>query len=640
MSLFKPILKTSQIKIINNPNQKFITINTPTSILTDLTLILPDTHGAPNTILTTDGTGTLTWAVPQIGTEILATNVTTTTLILNNAGIRTTFQRSAVGQSHTLTWPNSQGTANTILTNDGTGVLSWVVPSTTNLNTTNITSDTLILNNILNDGITTSISRAYGGTSHNLTWPNAQGTANTVITNNGAGTLSWAQPRAYILSDTNSNTLFGSFAGASLSTSTGIRNCIMGASAGSYITTGSKNCLFGTEAGKNLISGNENVYIGVRACYSNQYMSDLVAVGTEAGYANVTGQQNVYVGDYAGRNALGSNHTFVGYAAGQSVVNGSDNTYVGIESGRNASDGSAITQMDGSYNTFVGNKSGFSVLGSRNTGVGHEAGGIFSGNTGDDNTCVGFQAGRSLAGGSRNTFYGSMAGTAVTTGDNNTLFGFLAGGTIDTGINNICIGSISGQNIKSGSNNICIGNNTNITTDSSSNCIVIGNNSTASTDCVVIGHNINGTGDVSMNGTQCAYFTHRTVGSAGVAANWIGNELVEATSSIKFKKNIEDYSPDPAKFDKLRPVSYRYKFDTRDMQVGFIAEEIMELYPEFTVLGMDPNDTEFYGKPRGVQYDNMVVLLVHELKRLRKEKDERVARIKARINVLRANLSV
>ena len=60
--------------------------------------------------------------------------------------------------------------------------------------------------------------------------------------------------------------------------------------------------------------------------------------------------------------------------------------------------------------------------------------------------------------------------------------------------------------------------------------------------------------------------------------------------------------------DQLNPVSFTYKTEPADSKrtVGFVAEDVASVAPEFAIL----RD----GKPDGVMYDKLVGLLVNGIK--------------------------
>jgi len=56
-------------------------------------------------------------------------SIITPTLYLNNGSIKITHTLATSGASYPLIWPSSQGASGSVLTNDGSGNLSWVVPA-------------------------------------------------------------------------------------------------------------------------------------------------------------------------------------------------------------------------------------------------------------------------------------------------------------------------------------------------------------------------------------------------------------------------------------------------------------------------------------------------------------------------------
>jgi hypothetical protein len=87
------------------------------------------------------------------------------------------------------------------------------------------------------------------------------------------------------------------------------------------------------------------------------------------------------------------------------------------------------------------------------------------------------------------------------------------------------------------------------------------------------------------------------------------------TSSRRFKTDIEDLDLDTSLIYHLRPVSFRWNVDGQDQQdVGLIAEEVNDLYPEFV-----PKDAD--GLPYSVSYDKLVLVYLNEIRKLREDVD-------------------
>lgn len=130
----------------------------------------------------------------------------------------------------------------------------------------------------------------------------------------------------------------------------------------------------------------------------------------------------------------------------------------------------------------------------------------------------------------------------------------------------------------------------------------------------------------SANGT---YYWSRYVDNTGLLY-WVynatvrmqlgltGNLTISGTltenSSVRWKENIQDLSGSLDKVEKLRGVSYNKKGDTTT-EIGLIAEEVEEVYPEF--VEYDQN-----GNPVGLHYTRLTAVLIESVKELKKEINE------------------
>ena len=88
-------------------------------------------------------------------------------------------------------------------------------------------------------------------------------------------------------------------------------------------------------------------------------------------------------------------------------------------------------------------------------------------------------------------------------------------------------------------------------------------------------------------------------------------QIAKKSSSIQYKDNVKELVYDSSKLDKLRPVSYDYKLDNAP-DIGLIAEEVDEIYPE--LINYDK-----HGKAESIKYHGLSVMLLEEMKNLRKE---------------------
>jgi len=107
-------------------------------------------------------------------------------------------------------------------------------------------------------------------------------------------------------------------------------------------------------------------------------------------------------------------------------------------------------------------------------------------------------------------------------------------------------------------------------------------------------------------------------GSIGGALTVNGNLTVNGTitenSSIKLKENVETSEGNLEKVVNLRPVTYN-KIGSETTELGLIAEEVAEVYPEF--VQYDEN-----GEPIGVHYSRLTAALIGAVKELTNQVQE------------------
>lgn len=115
----------------------------------------------------------------------------------------------------------------------------------------------------------------------------------------------------------------------------------------------------------------------------------------------------------------------------------------------------------------------------------------------------------------------------------------------------------------------------------------------------------------------------------GVGANmYVGSDgtFYRATSSIKYKTDVEDYDKGLAELLTLRSVYYKDKTNPSTQYAGLIAEEVLEAgMPEFIQYAAD-------NTPDGLSYGHMMSLAVNSIKEL----NAKVEALEARIAALEA----
>ena len=133
------------------------------------------------------------------------------------------------------------------------------------------------------------------------------------------------------------------------------------------------------------------------------------------------------------------------------------------------------------------------------------------------------------------------------------------------------------------------------------------------------------------------------------------NRIYRSTSSLRYKKDIEDLLPAYASaLLDLRPIWYRSKSEVDNQGwgwYGFIAEEVAEVDPRLVHWGYLPSDYEvFTGEdgeeqirikdgavlvPDGVQYERLTVLLTSVVQR----QQTQIAELEARLAAIEARLA-
>jgi hypothetical protein len=265
----------------------------------------------------------------------------------------------------------------------------------------------------------------------------------------------------------------------------------------------------------------------------------------------------------------------------------------GYPGGNTAEGQTALLQLTtGGFNTAVGFLSLRSnTTNSFNTAVG--AGALLA-NTADENTASGAGALLSNTTGFQNTANGAFALFSNTTGEQNTANGAGALFNSSTGGGNIALGVDAGNSVFTATSVISIGSSG---ADVSFSCYI---------------------GNIRGVTTQNADAIPVLIDSAG--------QLGTASSSRRFKTDIQPMDKASESILALKPVNFRYKVhkDTTP-QFGLIAEEVAAVNPDLVVR--DKN-----GEIYTVRYDAVNAMLLNEfLKEHRKVQEQQatIAQLKA-----------
>ena len=286
----------------------------------------------------------------------------------------------------------------------------------------------------------------------------------------------------------------------------------------------------------------------------------------------------------------------------------SENTSFGIGAlpGNTGFDNTAIgfnalnRNISGNRNTASGDRAlFFNTTGIENMASGNDA--LQKNTTGVANTASGNRALEDNTTGRQNTASGDRALFFNTTGDDNTATGVQALGKNTTGSRNTAIGDLALTLNISGSRNVAIGSTAGAGVVTANNVTCIGAD--------VFGANVSNTtwvgnvfGVTPQSGTTAPVIVSD------------GGQLGTVTSSERFKKDIATMEKASEVILSLRPVTFHYKADTKGtQQFGLIAEEVAKVNPALVLPDKE-------GKPYSVRYDAVNAMLLNEfLKEHRKD---------------------
>ena len=332
-------------------------------------------------------------------------------------------------------------------------------------------------------------------------------------------------------------------------------------------------------------------------------------------------------------NTTASNNTAVGYQSLYAQTgNAGPNDAFGKQSG--------YSTTQGYYNASFGNASLYSTTtGYQNTAIGQFA--LYSNTTASDNTAVGYQALYNNVTGTGLTAIGKGAALA-STGNYNTIVGWRTGEAITSGAGNTIVGALAGS-LSTGSKNTFIGGPvigvsngcaSAMTTGSSNTIIGNFNGNQSSLDIRTASNNIvlsDGDGTPQMSYTnadgswRAIQMYNNTSGSGANMVVLSSGTIARSTSSLKYKRDVQNATHGLTELLQLRPVTYKGKSEKDGETVfgGLIAEEVHATgLTEFVQYSDD-------GSPDALAYGNMVSLLVKSIQELKTIVDAQAAEITA-----------
>lgn len=260
-----------------------------------------------------------------------------------------TINSGVTSASHSWTLPLAQGAASTMLTNDGSGVLSWVGASS--------------MGAWMLDGNTVG-SEKWLGTIDNFSLPFRTNNVENMILDASGNLGIGVDPTSRLHVKSSGATL----ASHAILITNSANSILWDQVSSGQINVGdaSGNIFMGFNSGLNITSGYTNTGIGYTALAANSSGQDNTAYGSYCLTAVATTHGNSGFGEEALRFTIGTTNAGFGKQALLTNTSGSNNTAVGFAALHDNS--------TGGDNTAVGQGALFSVVGSRNIGIGFNAG--------------------------------------------------------------------------------------------------------------------------------------------------------------------------------------------------------------------------------------------------------------------------
>ena len=417
--------------------------------------------------LSDTGGATFTGSVDVAGTSTAGSNIKLYEDTDNGTNYVSFKAPDTIAANVTWTLPSADGTSAQVLSTNGSGTLSWatagggsgdvVGPASATNNGIALfdgTTGKLLKNSSAQDGLIygLTVGRGAGAVSSNTAL--GSGALNNASTTGGFNTA-LGRNTLQTLTSGEENTAVGNSV-LNLAT-TGSNNVGVGNASLAATTTGGSNTALGVGALQRNTSASFNTAIGTQALTYNTTASNNTAVGYQAGYSTTTGPNNVSVGYQAlYSNTTGDSQVAVGYTALKNNTTGYYSVALGHETLFNQTTGGANTATGfralkavttGTDNSAFGSQALLVNTGNRNTAVGSLA--LYANTTANDNTVIGYNTGSSVTTGNGNTFIGRDAGqdtVATTTGARNVIVGGFSRCSSAGGSDQIVLGyNITGQ---------------------------------------------------------------------------------------------------------------------------------------------------------------------------------------------------
>ena len=440
----------------------------------------------------------------------------------------------------TVTYPNTHGSANQVLSTTGSGTLAWTTPSSGGAGVP-YTGATGAVNlggyDLTVNGLAIGTGKVNSSGTHNtiVGGSNVARTFTSVLANTAIGfnTLSSGTPG-------DNNTTVGAW---SLVSNSGAKNSAMGVGALERNLGGNENTAIGYYALRGNTSGSNNTAIGYAADMSDG-LSNATAIGSGA---TVAASNTIQLGNTSVTNVKTSG-TITAGAVTYPKTDGTSGQVLttnglGTLSWASASSSSGVPYTGATQAVNLGNYdltvNGMTIGSGKinstatlNTIVGEYALNRTSANRGQDNTAIGFKSmgnegSQSISAGTKNTAVGSW--TLITnSGTENSAVGNGAMEQNQGGNYNTAMGARALQTNLTGSNNTAIGYTAGVLTNNLSNATAIGSGAVvAASNTIQLGNtdvtNVNTSGSVTANDVKIGRGAGNVSTNTAVGTNALGS---------------------------------------------------------------------------------------------------------------------
>jgi hypothetical protein len=354
-----------------------------------------------------------------------------------------------------------------------------------------------------------------------------------------------------------------------------------------------------------------------------------VMVGYEAGISATNARSSVFVGVSAGAGAANAyNSTFIGENAGNNALYATRATFIGRNAGNAVATDpmyDADVNLDDFYfhSVFIGDSAGDSALFANDsvfigTGSGYSAdnaySSVFSGanagyNATDASSAVfsGYQAGTGATNASGSVFIGSRAGALAVNAIGSTFVGLGAGKTAINATNSTFLGSAAGWEATNATKSIFIGSNAgyqdavNNSGNTNDYSILIGPSTSTGgfSNSIALGLGATNTGSnqFMIGSSTRPIDVTRWNGSASTQCTITTGTGIACTSDERLKTNITELPGDTlANLRNVDTVTFNWKNGVGDTQIGFIAQNLEQYFPQLVATDTDGYKSVYYAQ--------------------------------------------